>query len=404
MRAPGNPDRGDSPRITGIRTLLMQAGALKVTGWGDPQRSTTRSRNWLFVQVETDAGITGLGEGSGWPRVVEAAVRDLAPLLVGEPAFDIERLHQKLQVAMMGHGVTGTVGAGAIAALDTALWDIKGKALGVPVWQLLGGRLRERVRIYTHASTPAAAQAAVAAGITGIKTGGVADTLAKARAIRDAVGPAIDLMIDAHGPPWLTTADAAALCDGLAELSPLFVEEPVAPENLEGYRRLRAAARVPLAGGERLGSLWAFRPYLAEGLFDVVQPDMGRVGITVMRKLAALAEAGFATLAPHAGSLGPVAEVAALHVMAAVPNALIFERMEPDWEGRAHTIRPQPILEQGYLRVPDAPGLGVEIDADFVAAHPSVGNVAVAVGGYAPGTEAEHVYFQPRAGRAAWRG
>ena len=388
------------PRITGVRTFLMQAGPPGVSGWTPDVREsvTAGTRNWLFVKVDTDAaGITGVGEGSGWPRVVEAAVRDLAHVVVGEDAFDTERMWQRMHVAVMGHGVSGVVAQGAIGAIDMALWDIKGKALGVPVWQLLGGRVRDRVRAYAHASTPEQAQAAVAKGYTAVKTGGVRNPVEKAHAIRAAVGDAVDLLVDLHGPPWLTTPDAAAIIKALAPLAPLFVEEPLAPEDLEGYRRLRRMVDVPLAAGERHGGLHGISALLLEGLVDVAQPDAGRAGgLTGLRKIAALAEARFATVAPHAGSLGPVAEFAALHLLAAIPNALILERMDPDWPGRGLAVTASPVLEGGHLLVPDAPGLGVDIDEGFVAAHPSERNVGLPSGGWPEGTEGATLYSQPR--------
>jgi galactonate dehydratase len=253
------------------------------------------------------------------------------------------------------------------------------------------------VRAYAHASTPEQARAAVARGYTAVKTGGVRDPVEKAHAIRDAVGDAVDLLVDLHGPPWLTVPDAAAIAKALAPLAPLFVEEPLAPEDLEGYRRLRRMVDVPLAAGERHGGLHGVAPLLLEGLVDVAQPDAGRAGgLTGLRKIAALAEARFATVAPHAGSLGPVAEFAALHLLAAIPNALILERMDPDWPGRSRAVTVQPVLEGGELLVPDAPGLGVDIDEEFVAAHPSTRNVGLPAGGWPNGTDGATLYSQPR--------
>lgn len=392
------------PRITAIRTHLMQAGPLGVSGWTADVRNsiTSGTRNWLFVTVETEDGITGIGEGSGWPRVVEAAVADLAHVLVGQEAFDIERLWNRMHVAMMGHGMSGVVGQGAIGAIDMALWDIKGRALGVPVWQLLGGAMRDRIRCYAHAATPEQARAAVARGYTAIKTGGVANPVEKARAIRDAVGPDIDLMVDLHGPPWLTLPDAIAICRELAPLRPLFVEEPLAPENIAGYRALRRATDVPLAAGERHGGFQGCAPLLLEDLVDVIQPDSGRAGgITGLRKIAALAEARFASVAPHAGSLGPVADFAALHLLAAIPNALILERMDPDWSGRDRVIcGGTPELRDGHLMVPTGPGLGVHIDEAFVAANPSIRNVGLPSGGWPAGTEHAALYTQARTPRS----
>src|SRR5215218_556266 len=127
------------------------------------------TRNWLFVKVYTDAGITGIGECSGWPRVIETAVQDLSRLLVGEDPTHIERLWQKMQIAIMGHGMTGTVGAGAMTGIDMALWDIKGKKLGVPVGNLLGGKVRDKVRIYAHANTPEVALSLKERGFSAFK-------------------------------------------------------------------------------------------------------------------------------------------------------------------------------------------------------------------------------------------
>ena len=390
-----------SPRITAIRSFLMQAQPPGVTAWGGAGQSALASaRNWLFVKVETDAGITGVGEGSGWPRVVATAVDDLQRVLIGEDAFDIERLWQKMYVAIMGHGQTGVVGGGALSAIDMALWDIKGKALGTPVWNLLGGRVRERIPVYAHARSAADAAALVARGIRAVKVGGVSGVLARAQEVRAAIGPDIDLLLDLHGPPWLPAADVIGMRRELEELDLLVLEEPVAPEDRAGWRQVRAKLDIPLGAGERLANLWSHAALLSEGLVDVLQPDPGRTGgLTQMKKIAAAAESAFVSIAPHAGSLGPIAEYAAVHLLAAIPNALILERMEPDWAGRALAALPALALEDGHVRVPDRPGLGVDIDEAFVAAHPSVRNVAIPAGGWRPGTEGETLYVQSRRGR-----
>jgi galactonate dehydratase len=186
----------------------------------------------------------------------------------------------------------------------------------------------------------------------------------------------------------------------LEALDLLMLEEPVAPEDRAGWRRVRRKLDVPLGAGERLANLWGHAALLADGLVDVLQPDPGRAGgLTQLKKIAAAAESAFVSIAPHAGSLGPVAEYAAVHLMAAIPNALILERMEPDWEGRARTAFPPLPLEQGCLRVPDRPGLGVDIDEEFIATQPSLRNVAIPAGGWQPGTDLESLYVQPRRGR-----
>jgi galactonate dehydratase len=390
-------------KITDVRCHLMQAGPPPVTGWtATGTTALAGSRNWLFVTVHTDAGLVGTGEGSGWPRVVATAVEDLRHLLIGEHAGHIERLQQKLRVAIMGHGQTGTVGMGALAAIDHALWDLKGQALGTPVADLLGGLVRERVPYYTHASSVNTALAAVERGVRAVKVGGIAGIVERTHAIRAALAPEIDMMVDLHGPPWLTAADAVAIGRELEPLGLLFLEDPVAPDNLDGWRRVRDKVSLPLAAGERLSGFAEMRPFIDERLIDVLQPDTGRFGgLTQMRKLAGMAEAHGLTIAPHSGSLGPVAEFAAVHLLAAIPNALMLERMEPDWAGRADTLTTRLEALDGYLTVPCGPGLGVQIDEAFVAAHPSVRNSALPSGGWNPGTEGETLYLQARRQRTA---
>jgi galactonate dehydratase len=394
-------------KITEIKTFLMQAGSPTETAWsaaGSGGMSTAGARNWCFVKVYTDAGVTGIGECSGWPRVAEAAVRDLSHVLIGQNPQDIERLWQRMSVAIMGHGQTGVVGYGAIAGLDMALWDIKGKVLNTPVWNLLGGKVRDRIRAYSHASTVENAKSLVARGYTAIKTGGVANPLEKLADLRAALGEEIDLMVDLHGPPWLTAADAISMCREMEQFHPLFVEEPVAPEAIDAFRRVRDRTSVPLAAGERLAGLFGERQLIVEGLVDVIQPDTGRAGgLTQLKKIAALAEAHFIDVAPHAGTLGPIAEVAAVHFLASIPNALILERFEDDWPGKNAVVRPNLESKNGYLTVPDLPGLGVDIDEDFVNSLPSERNCRLPIskgsGAYAAGTEEESVYFQARSKR-----
>lgn len=406
-------------KITGVETFLLRVGPPQGAGGTTEGASGTVAtatglpfgtmRHWLFLEIHTDAGITGVGEGSGWPLVVEAAVRDLAPMLIGEDPAHIERLWLKLRAAMGNHGNTGVVGGGALSAIEMALWDIKGKALGVPVWSLLGGKVRDRVRVYAHASTPDHARSCVALGYRALKTGGVARPLEKVALLREAVGPDIDLAVDLHGPPDLTTKDAMVLGRELEKYRLLFWEEPVSCENWEGLARLRDSVAIPLATGERLATVWEFQRLLAQGCADVVQPDTGRCGgILQMRKVAAMAEAVFATMAPHSGSLGPVAEYAALHVLASIPNALILERFSHDWPGREAVVTPGVRVVDGHIAVPDTPGLGVELIKPEIGRHPPGRNVGLrpdaGSGTYEPGTFEEGVSVQTRWRRARYFG
>lgn len=390
-------------KITAIRGHLMQAGAPGHTGWSATGKSSLATgRNWFFVTVETDAGLTGTGEGSGWPRVVAAAVEDLSRILIGETVRDVERINQKVRVALMGHGQTGVVGMGALAAIDMALWDLNAQALGVPVSALLGGTVRASVPYYVHTADVNAAKHAVAKGIRALKVGGTKQIVERAFAIREAVGPEIDMMVDLHGPPWLTTADAIAIGRALEPLHLLFLEEAIGPDDLPGWKRLRDKVALPLAGGERLATLADMRPFLENGLLDVVQPDTGRFGgLTQMKKLAAMAEACSVMVAPHSGSLGPVAEFAAAHLLSAIPNGLILERLDPDWPGRETTIHGALNNEHGLIAVPQGPGLGVTLNHEFIAAHPSERNTAIATGGWNTDTETEYVLTQVRRPRAA---
>lgn len=399
-------------KITDVKTFLMQVGARP----GLPGASSTGaageadfrgSRNWLFVKIETDEGISGLGECSGWPRVVETAVLDYRNILIGEDPRDIDRLWHRLFVGSMGHGMLGTVGGGALTGIEMALWDIKGKALGQPIWNLLGGRFRDKIRVYGHAKTPDRARELLDRGYSAVKVGFTgAVEFDKVAAVREAVGAKVEVMVDAHGPSWMTAQDAIAVGRELEPLGLLFFEDPVAPENLDALQRVRDAVNIPLAAGERVSNIWGSRPYIERDLVDVIQPDTGRAGgITQMRKIAAMAEAHYISVAPHSGSLGPVAEFAALHVMATIPNALMLERVEIDWPGRYEVVTPVLKAVGGYLPVPNAPGLGVELVEEEVLKYPSrrnVGDMPADDGrAYEQDTASECVYFQTRLQRQA---
>ena len=376
-------------KIRAIETYLMNAAPPQAGGWS--------ARNWLFVKVLTDEGIYGVGEASGWPRVVQTAIQDLTPILIGEDPFHIERLWNKMLTAMMGHGMTGIVGSGAMTGIEMALWDIKGKALDAPVWNLLGGKMRDRVRIYAHAHTAERARELVDRGYTALKTGGIQNCVESVDAIRSEVGMEVDLMVDVHGPPWMTTRDAIALGRALEDYGLLFYEDPVAPENVESIARVAESVDIPIAAGERHPGLWGVRELIEREIIDVVQPDTGRAGgLAQMKKIAALAEAHYVTMAPHDGSLGPVAEMAAVHLLATLPNFLILEHLEDDVPQRQQVMTGQPEIVDSHILVPDTPGLGVDIVEEAIARYPSTGNIGTPDGTY------DHQYFYARHGRALW--
>ncbi|WP_434362447.1 mandelate racemase/muconate lactonizing enzyme family protein [Parasalinivibrio latis] len=397
-------------KIAEIRTLLMQAPLAGETAWGGENHSssdhTAGSRNWLFVEIVTECGLSGIGECSGWPRVVERAVADLAELLIGDDVFQSERIWQKMLNAMMGHGQTGTVGFGAMTGIDMALWDLKGKALNTPVYNLLGGKIRDQVKVYVHAGSAQSAAKAVKNGYSIVKLGGIKNIVSKTEAVRRVVGNEVDIAVDLHGPAWLSPKDAVAVGQALEPFDLLFLEDPVAPEYPEGLRAVGERVNIPLAAGERKGGIWSYRELLSLGV-NVLQPDTGRCGgITQMKKIAALAEAEFATIAPHAGSLGPVGEYAALHVMASIPNCLSMERFQRDCDLKEQIIDYPIDVSGGKLVVPDRPGLGVALNKDLVKKYPSKRNVSIPgspdSGDYENGTFNEHVYFQPKYSRASF--
>ena len=379
----------------------MMAGAPNSTG-----ASSWSTRNWCFVKIYTDEGVVGIGEGSGWPRLVQTAIEDLRSIIVGEDPFNIEKIWQKMLVSTMGNGMTGTPGSGAMNAIDMALWDIKGKALNTPVWNLLGGKVRDRIRAYGHAKTPERALELKAQGLTAIKTGGVHRVADQVEDIRNAVGNEIDIMVDAHGPPWHNTKDAIIVGKSLEPFNLLFYEDPVPPDNMDALKRVQDNVDIPIAAGERHSHIWGVRRLIEEEIVDVIQPDTGRIGgISQMMKIAAMAEAHYISVAPHSGSLGPIAEYAAIHILAAIPNALILERVHDDVPVRYELTQPHLETIDGYIEVPNLPGLGVDIDEVVALEHPSSGNTSTpgkeGDGNYEPGTWNEHVYVQTRYSRQA---
>ncbi|MEC9381085.1 MAG: enolase C-terminal domain-like protein, partial [Candidatus Latescibacterota bacterium] len=197
--------------------------------------------------------------------------------------------------------------------------------------------------------------------------------------------------------PWLTTRDAIALGKRLEPFDLLFYEDPVAPENIDAIARVADAVDLPIAAGERHAMIWGVRELIEREIIDVVQPDTGRAGgLSQMKKIAAMAEAHYITMAPHDGSLGPVAEMAAVHLLATIPNFLILEHLADDVPQRYEVMTGQPVIEAGHILVPDTPGLGIDIVEEAIAAYPSETNVSFPEDSY------DYAYVQARQGRAHW--
>ena len=348
-------------KITDVQTYLVRAN-----DGGSADRP--RGRNWLFTAVHTDEGIVGYGEGGGWPEVVEAGVREIAPLLIGEDPFAAERLWLKIYDVLHGHGITGAVRGGVQSAIDIALWDIKGKALGVPVHVLLGGAVRDRIRVYGHASTPALARELVAEGYTAFKCAPSAEVLA---ALRAAVGDGIEIGLHGHGE--FTLHAAVRLARDAEPYRPAFLEEPTHPDEPAALVALAAKVDVPLAAGERLYHKWAFYDLIKSGAIALAQPETTRLGgITELKKVAAIAEAAGVRVAPHAGSVGPIVEMANVHAMATAPNFLFLEQMPRDTPRRHTVVRGAARPVDGHIPLPTAPGLGVELDLEEAGRYPAL--------------------------------
>ena len=343
--------------------------------------------NLLFVEVRTDSGITGIGEASleGKTEAVVGAINDLAEYLIGEDPTRIEHHWQTMYRHSFWRG--GVVIGSAISGIEQALWDILGKALGAPVHELLGGRVRDRVRLYANGPRGTTAEEVAESCLRLVEAGwgalklvpfeavpGVAGQreLAEARRrmrlIRDTVGPDVDILIDCHGR--LSPTAAIQMAEALEEFDIYFFEEPVLPEDPRAMAEVAAKISIPVATGERLFTKWGFRDVLALGAADVLQPDIAHCGgILEARKIAAAAEVSFVGVAPH-NPYSWLLTMASIQLDFATPNFLIQEFLvdhPPEVERLfAKTFT---WLPGGWVEPPEAPGLGVELDWDAVRAH-----------------------------------
>jgi galactonate dehydratase len=372
----------DTPiRITGIETLVVNA----------------EMRNWIFVKVLTNQpGLYGWGEASlNWKtRAVVGTEADLETLLVGRDPRDIEQCLRAM--TKFSYYRLGIIGATAISGIEHALWDIFGTSLGVPVWRLLGGQVREKVRLYTHlglgqmnavyetfdhGALRERALEVVEAGYDALKVvfipygnhlssipdrkhvGKLMETL------RTAVGDSVDIMIDFHGRPASIGA-AIGYIEALAPYGPMFCEEPVQPGDTEALRQITARSPCPIASGERLVGLREFMPVLTSKAVHIIQPDLNHTGgLLEGKRIAAAADAEMIGVAPHNPN-GPLAGVAALHFAVSTPNFVIQEEMTGavPWY---NDVVDSPLRRTGsFWEVPTLPGLGVEINEREAVKHP----------------------------------
>ncbi len=345
---------------------------------------------WMFVKIETDEGISGWGEAvvEGRARTVETAVQEFARDLVGQDASRINDHWQMMYRSNFYRG--GAILMSAIAGIDQALWDIKGKALGVPVYELLGGKVRDRMKVYSWVGGDRPAD--IVEGMRKLMEGGfdtfklngteemtMLDTpravdaaIAKVAAVRDALGMQVSFGLDFHGR--VAAPMAKVLLRELEPFRPLFVEEPVLAEQAEIYPRLAEATSIPLAAGERMYSRFEFKRVLQDGGIAILQPDLSHAGgITECHKIAAMAEAYDVAFAPHC-PLGPVALASCLQVDFVAHNAVLQEQSMGIHYNKGAELLDYVInkddfrIDQGYIHALPGPGLGVEVDEERVIA------------------------------------
>jgi galactonate dehydratase len=347
----------DPLKITRLETFLVQP-------------------RWLFLKVHTNAGIVGLGEPvvEGRAETVQTAVKEIEPYLVGKDPRQVVHHWQAIYRHAFYRG--GPVLTSALSGVDMALWDIKGKALGVPVYELLGGPTRKKVRLYAHVRTPAELKQELANGFTTFKTGPtfrrnypryietpgqVGYAVEQFAALRKAAGDEADIAIDFHGK--VSPALAKVLIKGLEPLLPMFIEEPINCQNHNVMAEIARGTHLPIATGERVFTKWGFREVLEKGAATVLQPDLCHAGgITEVRLIAGMAEAYYATIAPH-NPLGPISLAAGLQMAASIPNFLCQEQRSL---GEGYLKQPF-VLRQGFVEVPTGPGLGIELDENALA-------------------------------------
>ncbi len=347
--------------------------------------------NWVFVKVYTDEGVTGVGEGTleYKEKALIGAIAHIRDYLIGKDPTTIEKHFHDIYRDAYWRG--GAVLMSALSAVEMALWDILGKSLGVPVYQLLGGKVNDDCRIYVNgwfagAKTPAEfaekAKIAVERGVTAMKwdpfgknylqisNKDLNTALECVAAVREAVGNDVDLLIEGHGRFDVPTG--IKIAEELAPFKPMWFEEPVPPNNLEALKAVRDKSPVAISAGERLYTRFDYMPLFEMRACDYIQPDISHAGgIMELKKLAAIAEAKYIPFAPHNPS-GPIANAATLQLAACCPNFTILEIMYSDVDYRGDVTDENLIYKDGRIKISDKPGLGIELNEEACLAHPYV--------------------------------
>lgn len=349
----------------------------------------TYRTNFVFVKLETDEGISGIGEGTleYKENALLGAIEDIKRVLIGQDPREVERISHELY--RDSYWRVGPVLQSAVSAVNMAMWDIKAKAAGVPVYEMLGGKVRDGVRMYANAWFAGAktadefASAAVKAknmGVTALKW----DPFGKAymymensdfrrsleivEAVRGAVGNDVDLLIEGHGR--FDIATGIKIANALKPFDPYFFEEPTPPDCLDALAQVHKSSPVPIAAGERLYSLTQMRDFLERGCADFVQPDISHCGgISAVKKMAALCEAHYVALAPHNPS-GPVANAATLHIAASTQGFRILEICLTDVSWRKELTNERVVFDKGNILIPTGVGLGLEINEENCLKYP----------------------------------
>lgn len=351
---------------------------------------------WLFLKVETDEGITGWGEPvvEGKADTVQAAVIEMSDYIIGQDPMRIEDLFQVLYRGGFYRG--GPILSSAISGIEQALWDIKGKFYNAPVYDLLGGACRDKTRVYSWIGgdrpneVGLAALRQVQAGFTAVKMNATEEmhyidsfakvdaAISRIAAVREAVGKEIGIGIDFHGR--IHKSMAKIIVKELEPYRPMFIEEPVLPENNEALREIAKYTSCPIATGERMYTRWGFKELLAQGIVDIIQPDLSHAGgILETRKIAAMAEAYDVAVAPHC-PLGPIALAACLQMDICSPNAFIQEQSlgihYNEGSDLLDYLKDPHVFDysNGFVKNLTAPGLGIEIDEEKVREMAQIGH------------------------------